>query len=55
VKHYYGVVEAQNRGSLHLHILIWLEGALSPRQIQERTATDDEFRLRLFSWLDSII
>lgn len=27
VKFYYGVVEAQNRGSLHLHILIWLEGA----------------------------
>jgi hypothetical protein len=28
VKHYYGVFEAQNRGSLHLHILIWLEGKL---------------------------
>lgn len=26
LKFYYGVVEAQNRGSLHLHILIWLEG-----------------------------
>lgn len=26
VKFYYGMVEAQNRGSLHLHILIWLEG-----------------------------
>jgi hypothetical protein len=29
VKHFYGVFEAQNRGSLHLHILIWLEG-ISP-------------------------
>ena len=28
VKHYYGVFEAQNRGSLHLHILIWLEGVI---------------------------
>jgi hypothetical protein len=29
VKHFYGVFEAQNCGSLHLHILIWLEG-ISP-------------------------
>ncbi|KAF9055462.1 hypothetical protein BDZ89DRAFT_938054 [Hymenopellis radicata] len=55
VKHYYGVVEAQNRGSLHLHILVWLEGALSPKQIQERCTIDNEFKTRLFSWLDSII
>ena len=27
VKHYYAVFEAQNRGSLHMHMLIWLEGA----------------------------
>jgi hypothetical protein len=26
VKFYYGVIESQSRGSLHLHILIWLEG-----------------------------
>jgi Helitron helicase-like domain at N-terminus len=26
VKHYYAVFEAQNRGSLHMHMLIWLEG-----------------------------
>lgn len=54
VKHYYGVIEAQNRGSLHLHILIWLEGALSPRLIQERAGIDAEFKQRLFAWLDSI-
>ncbi|KIK71598.1 hypothetical protein GYMLUDRAFT_142408, partial [Collybiopsis luxurians FD-317 M1] len=48
VKVYYGVIEAQNRGSLHLHILIWLEGALSPKQIQERCSTDAEFKQRLF-------
>ncbi|KAJ7144859.1 hypothetical protein C8R43DRAFT_880787 [Mycena crocata] len=55
VKHYYGVFEAQNRGSLHLHILIWLEGALSPKLIQEKAIADDAFKQRLFTWLESII
>ncbi|KAJ7147800.1 hypothetical protein C8R43DRAFT_889334 [Mycena crocata] len=54
VKHYYGVVEAQNRGSLHLHILIWLEGALSPKLLQEKVNKNEEFKLRLFSWMESV-
>ncbi|KAJ7654057.1 hypothetical protein DFH06DRAFT_993942 [Mycena polygramma] len=55
VKHYYGVFEAQNRGSLHLHILIWLEGALSPKLLQEKAIADEDFKQRLFIWLESII
>ncbi|KAJ6555750.1 hypothetical protein B0H10DRAFT_1847594 [Mycena sp. CBHHK59/15] len=55
VKHYYGVFEAQNRGSLHLHILIWLEGALSPKLIQERAMANEDFKQQLFVWLESII
>ncbi|KAJ7102301.1 hypothetical protein B0H15DRAFT_768559 [Mycena belliarum] len=55
VKHYYGVVEAQNRGSLHLHILIWCEGALSPKLIQEKSLSDGVFKQQLFAWLESII
>ncbi|KAJ7192518.1 hypothetical protein GGX14DRAFT_594600 [Mycena pura] len=53
VKHYYGVVEAQNRGSLHLHILIWLEGALSPLEIQKKAAIDADFKHRFFRWLET--
>jgi hypothetical protein len=64
------VIEAQNRGSLHLHILVWLEGedypsvssltdirllgALSPLAIQKKATDDAEFRQRLFAWLESI-
>ncbi|KAJ6622296.1 hypothetical protein B0H10DRAFT_1638636, partial [Mycena sp. CBHHK59/15] len=56
VKHYYGVFEAQNRGSLHLHMLIWLEvGALSPKLIHERAMASDTFKHQLFVWLESII
>ena len=53
VKHYYGVIEAQNRGSLHLHILIWLEGALSPLEIQKKATVDADFKLRFFRWLET--
>ncbi|KAJ7359403.1 hypothetical protein DFH08DRAFT_769331 [Mycena albidolilacea] len=54
VKHYYGVFEAQNRGSLHLHILIWLEGALSPKHLQEKVMADECFKKQLFSWMESV-
>lgn len=33
VKAHYGCVEAQGRGSLHCHMLIWIEGALNPNDI----------------------
>ena len=35
VSAYFGIVESQNRGSLHLHILIWLEGAPSSEEMHE--------------------
>ena len=28
---YYGMVEAQGRGTLHCHMLVWLTGSLSPQ------------------------
>lgn len=36
VKAYYGVVEAQGRGSLHVHMLLWLENAPSPSDMLSR-------------------
>lgn len=35
VKGYYGCVEAQGRGTLHCHMLIWLEGGLNPDEIKQ--------------------
>ena len=31
VKAYYGCVEAQGRGTLHCHMMIWLEGGLKSK------------------------
>lgn len=36
VKAYYGCVEAQGRGTLHCHMLVWIDGGLNPNEIKER-------------------
>jgi hypothetical protein len=57
VKGYYGCVEAQGRGTLHCHMLIWVEGGLNPNQIRDRVMKQDEesFRRRLLAFLDDTI
>ncbi|KAJ6562051.1 hypothetical protein B0H19DRAFT_1210051 [Mycena capillaripes] len=58
VKAYYGCVEAQGRGTLHCHMLIWLEGGLNPNQIKEKALKDGgdlEFQKRLLEFLDDTI
>lgn len=35
VNAYYGCVEAQGHGTLHCHMLIWVEGALNPNEIKD--------------------
>src|SRR6202035_4403732 len=49
VKGYYGCVEAQGRGTLHCHMLIWIEGSMNPNRLRERVLQNDqdEFRNRL--------
>ncbi|KAJ3967155.1 hypothetical protein EV361DRAFT_1010152, partial [Lentinula raphanica] len=57
VSAYYGCVEAQGRGSLHCHMLIWVEGGLNPDEIKKRVLADDGyvFRERLIAFLDDTI
>ena len=43
VKAHYGCVEAQGRGSLHCHMLVWIEGALSLDEIQEKVLTNKQW------------
>ncbi|EIN07526.1 hypothetical protein PUNSTDRAFT_25923, partial [Punctularia strigosozonata HHB-11173 SS5] len=50
---YYGTVESQGRLTLHLHMLIWVKGNISPQQIRDRlTSKDIAFRDRFVSWLE---
>ncbi|KAF7372226.1 ATP-dependent DNA helicase [Mycena venus] len=58
VKAYYGCVEAQGRGTLHCHMLVWLEGGLNPNQIKEKALAngcDLEFQKKLLAFLDDTI
>ncbi|ODN98343.1 hypothetical protein L198_03587 [Cryptococcus wingfieldii CBS 7118] len=40
---HYGVVEAQGRGALHIHMLIWLEHAPSPLELRKHAKEDPEW------------
>ncbi len=59
VKAYYGCVEAQGRGTLHCHMLIWIEGGLNPNEIKDHVlCTDDDaqaFTKCLLTFLDDTI
>ncbi|KAJ3878158.1 hypothetical protein F5051DRAFT_296361, partial [Lentinula edodes] len=57
VKAHYGCIEAQGRGSLHCHMMVWLEGGLNPNEIKRRALEDpaSDFCTRLIQYLDDTI
>ena len=57
VKAYYGCVEAQGRGTLHCHMLVWVEGGLNPTALHRRLQESDgaEFGKRLLVYLEDLI
>ncbi|KIO08029.1 hypothetical protein M404DRAFT_135106, partial [Pisolithus tinctorius Marx 270] len=52
---YYGTVEAQGRGTLHCHMLLWIEGHPNPECLQSMMMEDDNFESLLFQWLEDVI
>ena len=52
IRAYYGVTEAQARGALHLHLLVW--GEISPRMMQ-RFAHDPSFQRSIAQVIDSLV
>ena len=54
VKAYFGAVESQGRGSLHLHLLIWLAHDMKPAELKEKIQ-DVNFREKLKAYLEDII
>jgi len=50
---YYGTVEQQGRLTLHLHLMLWIEGALSPQEIRDRImGADTAFQKSLVDYLE---
>jgi hypothetical protein len=54
VKAYYAVVEAADRGSLHSHLLAWVQTGLNTHQLAEKLM-DTNFVEKLILYIDSII
>ena len=54
VRSYVGTVEAQGRGALHLHMLLWLEGAPTASQLKDALATE-AFRERMKQYIKQTI
>lgn len=52
---YYGMVEAQGRGTLHCHMLIWLEGNPTPQRLRELMEQVPGYKQSVFNWLESVI
>lgn len=51
---YFGVTEAQGRGTLHLHLVVWLEGAPTMEEMKKHLQ-DAEFREKLVKYIQANI
>ena len=52
---YYGTVEAQARGTLHCHMLIWIYGHPNPQKMRDMLHNSAQYAQDMFVWLESII
>ena len=51
---YYGTVEQQGRLTLHMHMMLWIKGAMSPQKIRERLMShDSQFEEALKRYLEA--
>ena len=52
---YYGTVEQQGRLTLHLHLLLWLSGALTPQEIRNKIMdVNSDFQKKIVEYLESV-
>lgn len=56
VSTYYGCVEAQGHGTLHCHMMVWLQDALNCDQIRDRVLSGDtDFQTHMINFIDDCI
>jgi Helitron helicase-like domain at N-terminus len=55
VSTYFGAVETNGRGMLHLHCLVWLVGNLDFFDLRSKMLDDPEFASQMIDYLDSVI
>jgi hypothetical protein len=51
---YYGTVEQQGRLTLHLHLLLWLRGCVTPQVLREKLMDpNSDWQKKIVDWLES--
>ena len=55
VSTYFGTVETNGRGMLHLHCLIWLSGSFHLSEIRNQLCSDTEYVAKMVEFVDNII
>jgi hypothetical protein len=55
VSNYFGVVESNGRGMLHLHTLVWIRGNLGFSKLRDRILANSHFADRMITFLESVI
>ncbi len=55
ISNYFGIVETNGRGILHLHCLVWLKGVSHLAMLRMQLQSNDEFRQKLLLFLEHII
>ena len=52
---YYGMVETQGRGTLHIHLLLWLKGFPDSEELFEKIENDQAFKCLITDYINKII
>jgi hypothetical protein len=52
---YYGMVEAQGKGTLHGHFMLWLKGNPNPQMLRDRMRDDVNYKKAVIDWLEANI
>ncbi|KAJ5198759.1 uncharacterized protein N7498_007876 [Penicillium cinerascens] len=55
VSNYFGVVESNGRGMLHLHTLVWTRGNLGFVRLRDRVLADGDFANRMITFLGTVV
>jgi hypothetical protein len=51
----YRTIKAQRQGTLHCHMLLWIEGNPNPQELHDQMSADHVFKNSMFTWIESII
>ena len=55
VSNYFGIMETNGRGMLHLHCLVWLAGNLEFHNLREQLQSNPIFTAKVIHYLKSVI